>query len=210
MKVFKLNATSTIKYFCIIVFIAFFVVSSISANKVQAVLYLEPYDVKLDADVSGCILELTVRPEKRIPSVNNWGTIADFEVRDSNNVVLQTFSSSTTNNGETTINLCDLGFNPKLGNYNFYVKGFSHLAKLFSDITTFKYAINQLDLNPSGNFLFAGETSNIYDNYINSLDISNQLKNFYTSSYKNDLNQDGIVNSLDFSNTIYNFFRKGD
>jgi hypothetical protein len=59
--------------------------------------------------------------------------------------------------------------------------------------------------------MLAGETSIQFDNKINSLDFSTQVRSlFETNDQKNDLNQDGEVNTLDISNTVYNFYKTGD
>jgi hypothetical protein len=174
------------------------------------VVYAQQADVNVSATVSGCLLDLIVKPEKRIPRVNNWGTIADVSITNLSNTVLANFTTTTNNLGKTTIDLCSMGINLSAGNYNFFIRGYSHLMKKFSNIYAFNNVYSYIDLSSGDQFLMAGETSKIYDNYINSLDISTQISTLFTGSYKNDLNQDSIVNSLDIANTITNFFLKGD
>lgn len=123
--------------------------------------------------------------------------------------------------------------------YNIFAKGYSHLNQYYPDVNIRLSPINSVNpqtndfnqggqktithpsrpfssllitdnsLNNKRNFL-AGETSGIFDNYINSLDISTQVSNYNsTNNEKNDLNGDGVVNSLDISMTSFNVFTEG-
>ncbi len=168
-------------------------------------------DIIINSTVSPCILYITVKPEKRIPAINNWDTFIDMDIyRSSNSSLLVSLNTPTNIFSKATLNLCDQSVFSTPGNYNFYIKGTSTLRKAYSNISTFNNYENFIDFSAGNSFLLAGETSNVFDNYINSLDLSTQIKNIYTNSYKNDLNQDGSVNSLDFSITITNFFKSGD
>ncbi len=167
-------------------------------------------DVQINAIVPSCLLGITVYPEKRIPPVNNWGTILTVNIYDSTNSLFGTFTTTTNSQGQSLTDLCALGMTPLPGTYTFYLRGYSHLRKVFPSIDSFENHETDIDFSSGGEVLLAGETSNIFDNKINSLDLSTQIVKLYTSDYKNDLNQDGKVNSLDISNTIYNFFKTGD
>ncbi len=165
--------------------------------------------VNLSAQISSCILDLTVYPEKRIPSVNNWGTQLDVQIYSLTNNFEGSFVTNTNNFGNAVINVCDEGIYVADGTYNIYIKGFSHLRKNYANINSFATSESSVDVTPDGDLL-AGETSNIYDNYINTLDLSTQYATFGTFSLKNDLNRDDTVNSLDISNTVTNFYINGD
>ena len=167
--------------------------------------------VQIGAVVPSCILQVKAYPEKRIPPANNWGTILNVAVYTiPAHTLLANFTTTTNNQGIGMVDLCSLGYAPLPGNYDFYLRGYSHLRKLYANINAFSTYATTLDFTTGGKVLLAGETSNIFDNKINSLDISTQIKALYSSDYKNDLNQDSKVNSLDISNTIYNFYKLGD
>jgi hypothetical protein len=167
-------------------------------------------DINVNASINPCLLYLTVKPEKRIPPLNNWDTGIDMDVYNTNSTLLFSLTTSTNNLGKSTIDLCDQSIAVSPGNYNFYIKGTSTLRKLYPNVPAFSSYETFTDFSANGSFLLAGETSNTFDNYINSLDLSTQIKTIYTNDYKNDLNQDGVVNGLDLSITINNFFKKGD
>lgn len=167
--------------------------------------------VDVSATINSCLLEVTVKPEKRIPPVGNDQTELTIDIYDTANNLQGTVTGNSNNLGIATIDICDQGINLSPGTYNFKARGLSHLRKDFGDYFAFSLAVTEIDLSQSGTEkLLAGETSVIYDNYINSLDISTQINNLYTNDNKNDLNQDSTVNSLDISNTIYNFYIAGE
>lgn len=158
-----------------------------------------------------CLLNLRVYPEKRIPRIGNWNTIVTAEIFTISGQSIGTVSGRSDNAGNVTFNICDAGIIAPPGIYNFYVRGFSHLRKYFPLQQAFDNDNTVTDLTTGGRVLLAGETSNVFDNKINSLDASTQIRFFYrTDDEKNDLNRDGKANSLDFSNTVYNFYRLGD
>jgi hypothetical protein len=158
-----------------------------------------------------CLLNLKVYPEKRIPRTGNWGTLVTVEIYNIFNQFQGTMQARSNNAGDVTFNACANNIILEPGIYNFYVRGLSHLRKSFPLQQAFDSDDTISDLTTGGRVLLAGETSNIFDNKINSLDASTQVRAFYkTDDEKNDLNRDGKVNSLDFSNTVYNFYRTGD
>lgn len=170
-------------------------------------------NVEVSARVYGCHLDITARPEKR--HMNNFSTILSIDIFDNLDNYIDTAIVTTDVNGEGRVALCDQGIElDDSTNYNFYIRGYSHLRKVFANESAFSTALTVKDFwqsNPD-NYLLAGETSNVFDNKINSLDLSTQIHKdiIFTNDYKNDLNQDGEVNSLDLSNTVYNFFEIGD
>lgn len=162
------------------------------------------------ATVKTRLIELVVHPERRIPAVGNWDTVIQFELRNClNSQTLFAYNNISTNtSGSGTINVPDVDLiSPD--NYAFAVKGFSHLTKEFN-CQIFADNINEfIDFTGEGELL-AGDTSNISDDSINSLDLSSIALRLFTADLKNDLNQDGEVNSLDLSNMAYNIFMEGD
>jgi hypothetical protein len=127
------------------------------------------------------------------------------------NTIIGTLSAVSDSNGFATMDFCSLGFAFPEDDYNFYVRGFSHLNKKFLNFRAFNPLETEIDFTVGGAELSAGETSVVYDNKINSLDLSTQISAFYsTTDIKNDLNRDGKVNSLDFSNSIYNLYDIGE
>ncbi len=186
--------------------IVFFAISALQITPVFAV----QDNVDVSVSVPGCVIDLTVKPEKRIPSTNNWDTILNVSIFRPDNTLLKSFTTNTDNLGKSTIDLCDLGATPLPGTYDFFLTGYSHLRKKFASVTTFQNYFNIVDFTTGNVKLLAGEVSNSHDNYINIFDFSTQVQKLYTNDYRNDLNQDGIVNSLDVSNTIYNFYKSGD
>jgi hypothetical protein len=167
--------------------------------------------VQVTATVQNCTLRTRVYPEKRIPATGNWATFGSIQVRQPGGgaQVLNSNSYSTSNIGESTLNLCDLGIVLVDQNYDFYITGESHLRKRFANFP-YSNAAGFVDFTVGGVVLLAGDTSIIKDNKVNSLDISTQIVNLNTNNSRNDLNKDSEVNSLDLSNTIYNFYKLGD
>lgn len=165
--------------------------------------------VTVTANVQSCIFQLEVRPEKRIPATNNWGTLVTVDVFSASNVYIGSVQANSNNAGVAEFDLCASGLPLTGGTYRLYVRGFSHLRRNYGLQSGFTTAQTYINLVPIGT-MFTGETSVIYDNYINTLDISTQIGSMYsTSSIKNDLNRDGTVNVLDIANTITNFYLAG-
>ncbi len=162
----------------------------------------------VSASIPTCTLIVNVKPEKRIPRIGNWDTILTVEVATTSNITLRTFTFPTNTQGEGSFDLCGNGIYFPPGTYNFKVRGFSHLRKVFENIPAFN-STSEFSVTFTEEML-AGETSIVYDNYINMMDFVTQIEQLYTADYKNDLNQDGLVNSLDFANTITNFYLNGE
>jgi hypothetical protein len=166
-------------------------------------------DVVVTANITTCTLTLTIHPEKRIPTTNNWQTDLHVEVYDNSEVYYGDFTLTTNNMGVGTVNLCSQGVNLTTGSYDFYIRGLSHLRKEYTSFGTFNTAGDSIDFTIQAE-LTAGETSIVYDNFINTLDLSTQVTNLETVDIENDLNQDGEVNILDVSNSVTNFYLEGD
>lgn len=170
-------------------------------------------DVNVNARVSACMLEVEVLPEKRIPKVNNWQTNLNIQIFDDSGNFIAEHAVRSNSLGKAQINLCAEGTYLSPGRYEFWVKGYSHLRKDYGEVNSFQTVQSTINLtllrSPDG-LLFAGETSNKFDNFINVLDISTVITMFYTGNEKNDLNQDSEVNVLDISNSITNYLLQGD
>jgi len=193
-----------------------FVLASISIGFITnfiATRKKEP-EVKQSVTISALVgiskITFTVYPEKRIPATGNWSTEMDVTVRHTGSptIVLQRTGLVTNSSGLGVINLSNSETIPP-GNYDFTFKGISHLGRKYSGYnlsTVYSY----VDFSLSGTKLLAGDTSNVVDNYVNSLDVSTVIKNIYTGVVKEDLNRDSIVNSLDLSIQIANLYKFGD
>lgn len=205
--------------------IAFFVLTSLvvlifnitQSSFIQAIFnegrVLAQSDVNVNANVSACILTIEVLPEKRIPPVNNWQTNLNIQIFTDSGDFVSEHNARSNSLGRAEINLCDENTYLTPGRYAFWVKGYSHLRKDYGEVnsfTTVQSTINLTLLRSPDGLLFAGETSNKFDNFINVLDISTIITTFYTGSEKNDLNQDSEVNVLDISNSITNYLLQGD
>ena len=168
-----------------------------------------PQSVTVTSYVRTQEINFKVYPEKRIPAVGNWDTTTDVILQNCTNSSTLTFNGIVTNNlGEGTI---ILPVNPPVLNdqYRFIINGLSHLKRRYNCYLIDTIAAN-IDLTLENKELLAGEISNVFDNYINSLDLSVMGRNFFGLDVKTDLNQDGLVNSLDLSNQIYNFYLAGE
>jgi len=166
--------------------------------------------VNVSANVSACLLNFTLYPEKRIPSNGNWSNTIQLQIRNSVNTPLANVTFDTNALGNAFVNLCDNGIKLTPGTYNFSVAGLSHLRKNFNGVSAFYFYQTDFVRTEANDRLLAGETSVVYDNYINSLDISFLVATLYTDNLRSDLNRDNLVNSLDLSNQVYNIYKTGD
>lgn len=184
-------------------------VLNFNSRSIYAAVGQQNDDVVVGGFVSECMLRIRARPEKRIPPTNNWDTILDITILNTSNQTLYTTQIETDNSGYGEEETCTKGYIPLPGVFNFRLHGASHLSRMFSGESAFQENGSILDVTTGGRLLMAGETSRSFNNFINILDISNQLTKLYTNDYFSDLNQDGIVNSLDLSITAYNFYQSG-
>lgn len=202
-----MNSVYLVKNLFITTILLFSLISTFLLKSVNA---QSSGSVDVTANVYACVLRLTVYPEKRIPTTNNWQTNLDIQIHSLAGSYLGTVLGSSNNLGVSVINTCDQSVSLAHDNYDLYVKGLSHLRMRFPNHELFRLMQTDVNLTTLGQLLFAGETSNVYDNYINTLDISTQITTYQTTDNKNDLNQDGVVNVLDISNTITNYLLSGD
>lgn len=166
-------------------------------------------EVVIVATVTTCILEITIKPEKRIPREGNWSNQQNIIFYDQ--LYREAFSLEniqTDNNGFASVDICELGIQVDPGIYSIYVKGVSHLGKLFINkggffnyTTTFNLAKTEDD------YLLAGDY--LSQDYINGLDLNGAISKLYSNDSRADFNRDGTVNSLDLSNLIFNLHRSG-
>ena len=151
---------------------------------------------------------IKVHPEKRVPIVNHWMNRNIVEIRPVGSTTpLVTQVVEMDADGVGQLNSIDVSSLPP-GNYDIAIKGYSHLREVFENYTFVKNTL-YFDLTTDGIKLLAGDTSVVEDNYINSLDMSNAVRNIYSGDLKNDLNRDGVVNSLDTSNIVTNIYKSG-
>lgn len=176
-------------------------VLSITTSSVKA--------VDVGVDVYGCVLELLLKPERRVSASTNSSLSIEVEIYDTDNVLKVVYQDIADNTGRASINLCDNNVSLVDNNYKFYVKGDGYLKRSFGPLRAFDKSTTTLDLR-SDTELLAGEVSKIYDNYINSFDIDGVNEFFGSNTQKYDLNRDGLVNSMDISIALKNFNSKGD
>lgn len=185
-------------------------IPTLFAARLQAGSLTDDDQTQVEAVVSDCFLSIRVYPEKRIPPVNNWGTFLTIEVRDAlGTLVFSEAALPTNNQGFGQISTCSSGFTPLPGNYDFRIRGYSHLWKEYLNVPAFTSQGSEVDLTGYPPLL-ASEISPVIDNFINGLDVSNIANSIYTSDYAADLNQDGSVNSLDISIFMSNIYASGD
>lgn len=158
----------------------------------------------IDTSCLGVTIKIT--PENRIPPTGNNALEINVDIRQPNSQQsLYNLTLGTDNNGQGFFCIPPGTISP--GNYDVYVKGLSHLRRIFpqrefiSDNTT-------LDIrNP---VLWAGDSHPTSDNYVNSMDISYEILKIYTSDLRADLNRDSIVNSLEFPTLLSHLYQYGD
>ena len=168
-----------------------------------------PEEVTVTAFVGAKEIRFKVYPEKRIPLVNNWSTVTDVTLQNCSNLDSIQFNGIVTNNlGEGTL---ILPLTPPVlnDNYRFMIKGLSHLRRIYN-CYPISMMFEYFDLTKENKDLLAGEISIVYNNFINALDLSVMMNDLFSNDVKADLNQDGLVNSLDLSNQIYNFYDFGE
>lgn len=173
-------------------------------------------DVNVTAGVFSCELNLHVRPEAR--AVNNWINEIDVEIYDSSNSLVGQILTTTDNFGDDTTDLC-LEAPPILltgGEYDLYIDGKSHLRKKYDDINGFSNFITNIDTFALSGYLAAGDSSNIDDDEVNSLDFTNIIRSYGLTSIdigfndKYDLNMDGVINSGDINILAGNIYDVGE
>ena len=179
-----------------------------NSDYVEKGIYAQSDDVSISASVPevNVWVQVLARPEKRIPSTNNWSTTGLLRLEPETSGVLYTSSVSIGDNGVSSPHLTGVS----QGLYRAYFKGYSHLTKRIDHVAISTDG-DVIDFTEGGSFyLLAGDTHHSNDNYVNSLDIATLLASLYTGSVKNDLNYDSVVNSLDLMTLIHNLYASGD
>jgi len=165
--------------------------------------------VTISAYIKAQGVKFKVYPEKRHTVTGNWSTVANITMENCQDNTQIDFNNIITNdNGEGQFTLPE---SPVVagGTWRFYVKGLSHLIKKFNCYPIDR-VITIINLYAEDRKLKAGEISPVFDNLINSLDLSFISRNLYTNNNISDLNFEGTVNALDLSNLIYNYYQAGD
>ena len=181
--------------------------------------------VTIEVEETECVVRVRAIPEKRLPDTGNWSTLLRIEILTLNNASIGVVEDIRTDDqGIGIIDICEEELELEDGeSYNFFVKGLSHLRKFYPNVQV-NIGLEELtdfsDNNNTENLMLAGETSVVFDNYINSLDISTQINSSVwgvineahsdLNHERNDLNREGKVNSLDISNTTFNYRLVGD
>jgi len=154
------------------------------------------------------VITIKIKPESRIPPINNDSLPIVVEVRQEGTTIpIATYSIIAANTGDAFLGTISINDIP-LGTYDIAIKGLSHLRKVFThqsfegpSIRTYTLTIPELA---------AGDTNPTEDNYVNSLDISYMSMHLYESDQRADLTNDGIINSLDYSALLKNLYSHGD
>lgn len=156
-------------------------------------------------------------PEKRIPNIVghpvNRATLLNVKVypvgADRSNPANIVFETTTTTDDVGVSHLINLTGIPE-GNYDFLVKGYSHLSKLKSNVAV--AAFTDIDTTDAGTApLKAGDVNLATgDDEVNALDIAILVDRWNINNSRADLNQDTTVNSLDASILLDNFGVLGD
>ena len=164
-------------------------------------------EIGVSASVQACEVTFLLKPEKRIPREGNFSNTYSIIIFDNKLTKIYNIDKiETDKDGRGSWDFCSKNITPTSGVYSIYVKGTSHLGKLFENVNGFYNYSTEFNLARfEGDYLLAGDVED--NNYINSIDINQLVLGLYTSEKKYDLNQDGIVNSLDLSNQIYNLHK---
>ncbi len=171
--------------------------------------------VDVNVEVAACFVDFTIIPERRILNTTipfeNYSTDVTSEVYFDGPVYLGDVSFTTDQFGRASRNLCDdlgvVSLTP--GVYHFYLRGSEHLQEQFLGFNLFATASSS-DVDISTHPLKTGEISTVFDNKINSLDVSKLGSNYGTATSSSDLNKDGEVNILDLVAQLNNYHVSGD
>jgi cysteine-rich repeat protein len=155
------------------------------------------------------VVELNVLayPEKRSPAQGNWAVPSRLTVYAPGNTTPDyTYDFVTDSQGRFDQDASLVA----LGDYNFLLKGLSHLSKRLDNLP-FREADLLLDFTQQGAFfLLAGDVHVSKDDYVNGLDLSATVIRLYSGFLDADLNRDGYVNGMDLSIIVGNLYKRGD
>lgn len=161
--------------------------------------------VTVTATIDGCPT-IIVTPENRIPPTGNDSVEILVEIRPLGSIVpLYTTTVTSDQNGVASLCPAPMGLGSTM--YDIAIKGISHLKRNFQNQQIIGIGTT-LDLRVP--VLFAGDSHPTADNYVNSLDISYEILNIYTSDLRADLNRDSVVNSLEFPTLLSHLNQYGD
>lgn len=165
--------------------------------------------VQLEASVSTIQLNLTTHPGARTPATGNWAHGFEFNLHDcgSNTNLVSINPNSANSNGDSVVAIPSSA--NISGSNRIYVRGESHLNKDLGCIDFATQAVTA-SFTAGAEELIPGEVSNVYDNYINSLDISPLINDFSGNTVKYDLNRDGLVNQSDLNILVDSLYVNGD
>ncbi len=169
-----------------------------------------------DADV---VIDFTVIPEKRIPTIGNDSTRVIIDIYAIGGAIpLHSYSYYDTDNNGHYTGLVLTDISP--GTYDIAVKGYAHLRKRLNNVTL-TGGTNNID------FTFAGTEKllcgDVYvngsypdgDNMVNSVDVTYltsrwAINDSGVSDERADVDENGQVNSLDMTKTVNNYAVIGD
>jgi hypothetical protein len=167
---------------------------------------VSPTPVSVTASIDYCP-EIQITPENRIPPTHNNSLQLEVWIRgigQTNPVYITTVTTDL----EGKAKICPIPANLITSQYyDILIKGLSHLRRNFPH-QDFSSIGQSLDLRST--VLFAGDSHPVNDNYVNSMDISYEILNLYTSDLRADLNRDTTVNSLEFPTLISHLYQHGD
>jgi hypothetical protein len=165
-------------------------------------------DVKVTASIDYCLNILTT-PEKRIPPTSNNSVEQVVWIRPEGSSV-PIYTTTVTSDSEGLAIVCPVSANLITTQYyDILIKGISHLRRSFLH-QNFRGAGAGLTFDLRSPLLFAGDSHPTADNYVNSLDVSYEILNLYSSNLRADLNRDTTVNSLEFPTLISHLYAYGD
>lgn len=165
-------------------------------------------DVNITASIDYCLNILTT-PEKRIPPTHNNSVEQEIWIRPENSAV-PIYTTTITSDNEGLAIVCPVPASLIITQYyDILIKGLSHLRRLYPH-QSFRGSGSGLTFDLRSPLLLAGDSHPTADNYVNSLDISYEILNLYTTDLRADLNRDTVVNSLEFPTLISHLYAYGD
>lgn len=170
---------------------------------------VSPTSVTMVFQLTGGVSEFNViaHPEKRSPAVGNWSLPSNLKLfQTGSSIPSYEFNFVTDNQGTMDVEAPQV----TAGNYNFLLKGVSHLSKRLNNLS-FQNDSLLLDYTDGGTFsLLAGDVHSSKDDYVNGLDLSATVIKLYSAFLDADLNLDGYVNGMDLSMVVSNLYLSGE
>ncbi len=156
-------------------------------------------------------LSVRALPEKRFPFDGNFSTflnIVIFQHGTGNEV----FNETVTTDNDGYAYGIDVSMLPTPAQYDFLIKGYSHLKLRKNNITLTPAETQFVDFSEGSTvYLDAGDTngSALGDNYVNGMDLGAIARDIYGNDLRQDLNYDGIVNGIEFAIAVTNLYKWG-